>query len=136
MPIEIYKITEPRLRTEPAYFFTSDHGIEYEVRFGREVNNYQNAFVAFSIMNDEFDEYDETNKGDFFRVIHTVIKIIDMYIKEHPFIQSIKFTAQARKDEDDNNVTKRLKFYKRYIPLYESKGWKIHIDVNHVLMKR
>ena len=137
MPVELYKIVLPRLRIEPVYFFTTDQGIEYEVRFGREADNYSNAIVAFGVINEEYDnEYVETNKGEIFRVINTVIKIVDLYIDEHPLVNSIRFTAQSGEGEDEKNISKRLKFYKRYISLFERKGWKFQIDGNHVLMQK
>jgi len=138
LSIKIYNIIPPLISTGSTYLFTTDSGIEYEVRFGREKQSLLSAIIAFGVLNDEFegDEYVETNKGEIFRVMATVIEIIELYIKEHPNTRTFKFTAMTRSDEDDALTSKRMRLYSRYVEYFNYLGWNVDISKNNVLMSR
>ena len=63
--LEEYKIVPPAISTAGVYFFTTDSGVVYEVRFGRRQDNILHATIVFGVLNDEYDgeEYTVTNRG-------------------------------------------------------------------------
>ncbi|MCX6297088.1 MAG: hypothetical protein NTX97_13710, partial [Bacteroidetes bacterium] len=66
--VEEYKITAPAISTAGVYYFTTDHDINYEVRFGRRQDNILHATIVFGVTNDEYEgeEYTVTNKGELY----------------------------------------------------------------------
>ncbi|MBL7898164.1 MAG: hypothetical protein JNJ99_06495, partial [Crocinitomicaceae bacterium] len=83
---DIYEIIKPNIPTGQVYHFTTDYGVEYEVRFARKKENILHAVIAFGVLNEEYEgeEYALTNKGDVWKVMRTIITIIDMYGEKHP----------------------------------------------------
>ena len=77
----IYSILPPNIPSAGVYYFTTNAGIQYEVRFGRKKNDLLNVTIVFGVINEEYEgeEYILTNKGDVFRVMNTISKIIILY---------------------------------------------------------
>ncbi|MBK7183010.1 MAG: hypothetical protein IPH89_08755 [Bacteroidetes bacterium] len=63
--VDEYKIIAPAISTAGVYYFTTDCGVNYEVRFGRRQDNILHATIVFGVTNDEYEgeEYTLTNKG-------------------------------------------------------------------------
>ena len=97
---EPYAIVSPEIPTDNIYFFFTDSGLEYEVRFGRKTDNYLGNVINFGVLNDEFEnEYSLTNRGEIFRIISTVIEIIRKYHFQHPTSNSYEFTGEFKAGE-------------------------------------
>jgi hypothetical protein len=79
------------------------------------------------VINDEFEgeEYVETNKGEVYRVMSTLVKIIRMFIAEHPKVMIYEFTGLSREGEPDEGTNARINLYKRYLPVIfpQEEGW-------------
>lgn len=122
-----FEIIPPAIPSAGIYFFTTSNGIKYEVRFGRRKDNILHATIVFGVINDEFEgeEYVETNKGEVYRVMATLVKIIRMFIAEHPKVMIYEFTGIAREGEPDEETTTRTNLYKRYLPVIfpKEEGW-------------
>ncbi|MFI5164174.1 MAG: hypothetical protein ACHQHP_02885 [Bacteroidia bacterium] len=122
-----FEIIPPAIPSAGIYFFTTTHGIKYEVRFGRRKDNILHATIVFGVINDEFEgeEYVETNTGEVYRVMATLVKIIRMFMGEHSKIMTYEFTGIAREGEPDEGVSTRTALYKRYLPVIfpASEGW-------------
>jgi hypothetical protein len=59
---EIYEIKSPDIKTGDTYYFTTESGLQYQVRFGRKRDNYLGNIINFSVLSEEFeDEYSETS---------------------------------------------------------------------------
>ena len=123
--IKKYNIIIPALRTAGIYFFTTDSGIDYEVRFGRRQNNILHANIVFGVVNDEYDgeEYSLTNKGELYRVMATIVEIVKIFMETHPSMLVYEFTAIAKDDEDDDKNTIRINLYKRYLGAIFDNNW-------------
>src|ERR1039458_4772494 len=104
-----YDIVAPAIATAGVYYFTTDKGLQYEVRFGRRQDNILHATIVFGVINDEFEgeEYIVTNKGEVYRVMATLVKIIRMFMAENSKVMIYEFTGIAREGEPDEGVTTR-----------------------------
>ena len=136
--LPIYKILPPAIPSAGVYFFTTDSGIQYEVRFGRRQDNILHATIVFGVINDEFDgeEYVVTNRGEVFRVMSTIVQIVKMFMREHPKIVSYEFTGIPKEGEDDEKSSQRTLLYKRYLPRIFETGFDFHFSGNSALVTR
>lgn len=128
--MEEYKITLPAIRSGGVYLFVTDSGVEYEVRFGRKQDNILMTTIVFGVTNDEYggEEYVETNRGELYRVMATIMKIIRLFMDEHPNIISYEFTGLAREDESEETNTTRIKLYNRYVKQVFDSSWRIELS--------
>lgn len=127
--VQTYTIEYPAIKTSGVYYFNTDTGLRYEVRFGRKQNNILHCTIVFGITNDEFEgeEYVTTNRGEVFRVMNTIVNIIDHFIQEHPKVAMYEFYAmEDEHDHEKNNaVNRRMQLYKRYLPRLLDPSWEV-----------
>ncbi len=135
-----FKIIHPAIPSAGIYFFTTDSGVKYEVRFGRRKDNILHATIVFGVINDEFEgeEYVETNRGEVYRVMSTLVQVIRIFMKEHPKVMIYEFTGIARVGEPDEGATARANLYKRYLPIIfpSSEGWTFKFQGSNVVVTR
>ena len=124
--VKEYKILVPAISTAGVYYFTTDSGVQYEVRFGRRQDNILHATIVFGVINEEYDgeEYTVTNKGELYRVMTTIVHVVKMFMNEHPKMVAYEFTGLAKEDEPENKLTSRINLYKRYLPRIFEEDWK------------
>ena len=81
---EPYEIEVPEIQSGDTYYFTTESGLMNQVRFGKKRDNYLGNILNFSVLSEEFeDEYSETNRGEVYRIIATVIEIANLYHTNH-----------------------------------------------------
>lgn len=135
-----YTIIPPAIPSAGVYFFTTDSGVKYEVRFGRRKDNILHATIVFGVINDEYEgeEYVETNRGEVFRVMATLVKVIRMFMAEHTKVMIYEFTGIARHGEPDEGATARANLYKRYLPIIfpSAEGWTFRFQGSNVMVMR
>ncbi|MEW6469841.1 MAG: hypothetical protein AB1458_13015 [Bacteroidota bacterium] len=134
--VEDYKIVPPAISSAGLYYFTTDSGIKYEVRFGRRKDNILKATIVFGVINDEYEgeEYVVTNKGELYRVMQTISTIIRTFMAEHPKMISYEFTGLARENESENKSTARIQLYYRYAKrIFDEKTWKTEYTGNNTI---
>lgn len=138
MPIKLYDIVAPAIPSAGVYYFNTDSGIQYEVRFGRKQNDLLCATIVFGVLNEEYDgeEYVLTNKFEVYRVMNTIEVIVNMYRKEHPNIRSYEFTGEPASGESGDEPTKRLRLYHRYVIRLFDKNWTIELKGNKIIVYR
>ncbi|MBI4945099.1 MAG: hypothetical protein HY840_01710 [Bacteroidetes bacterium] len=138
--LEPFSVILPAIPSAGIYFFTTSKGIQYEVRFGRRKNNILHATIVFGVINDEFEgeEYVETNKGEVYRVMATMVEIIRIFMTVHPKVMIYEFTGIAREGEPDEGVTTRTHLYTRYLPIIfpESEGWTFKFQGSNAIVTR
>ena len=124
--VEPYNIIFPAISTAGVYYFTTDSEVNYEVRFGRRQDNILHATIVFGVTNDEYEgeEYVVTNKGELYRVMTTIVKIIKIFMLEHPKMLIYEFTGLAKEGENENKLSARINLYKRYLPRIFDAEWK------------
>lgn len=122
-----YEIIPPPIESGSTYYFKTDSGMDYEVRFGRKANNILNTSIVFGVINEEFDgeEYSMTNKFEVFKVMDTIVKIVQTYIDLHPKINCYEFTGEPTEKEVNKESRIRLALYNRYIHQVFDESWKI-----------
>jgi hypothetical protein len=132
----ILPIEYPGIPSAGLYFFNTNSGLRYEVRFGRLQNNILHASIVFGVINAELEgeEYITTNRGEVFQVMNTIVEIVKNYIKEHPKVNVFEFNAIGREGEDDNKENARMNLYKRFLPKIFDSGWKFKIEGNFALV--
>jgi hypothetical protein len=120
------------------YLFTTDSGIEYEVRFARKKDNLLHATVAFGVLNEEFggEEYAVTNRGEVYRVMATIVDIVCNYMAEHPNLRLVEFTGEPKENESPDEATKRLNLYNRYLKFIFDSNWRYHQNGNRMIVER
>jgi hypothetical protein len=105
---EIYKIEYPAIPSAGLYYFNTDKGLRYEVRFGRLENNLLHANIVFGVVNDEYEEeYVVTNKGDVFKVMNTISEIIRDFIRLHPrwmCMNLMPYPEMKKKKNPENQI--------------------------------
>lgn len=106
-----FPVSVPELRSLP-YFFITESRIKYEVRF--VATSFSSRVMAFGVINDEYDgeEYSQTNKGEVYRVMNTIIEITNDFIKRNPHVNNITFSCEGKTEKKKNQ---RFLLYKRYI---------------------
>ena len=136
-----YKLT--RTESDPdfgdyfrLYEFVTDLGTHYEVMF--EIEEDFSKDEPWEFMNIEFgvDEKDgggvsykvETNKGEVFRVMATIVDITKNILKERKNIKTLTFSG-SKKDEDDN---RRNKLYMAYIKKHIPNVKNVEVDGSEV----
>ena len=136
--IPIYEITAPAISSAGLYYFTTDHEVQYEVRFGRRQDNILHATIVFGVINEEYEgeEYVVTNKGELYRVMSTVVEIVKIFMREHPKIMCYEFTGIAKEGEEENGITVRINLYRRYLPRIFGNEWEYSFDGNSALVTR
>ena len=134
-----YDFIPPPIESGSAYYFTTDSGIQYEVKFGRKQHNILNTSIVFGVLNDEFDgeEYRMTNKFEVYRVMSTIVKIVQRYIKLHPHINCYEFTGEPTEKEIDKEGRVRLMLYNRYLHNIFGEEWEVkHEHSKSVVSKK
>lgn len=133
-----YKITPPAIKSGTVYSFTTDSGVNYEVRFGRKQDNILNATIVFGVTNEEYDgeEYSITNKGEVYKVMATIVEVVRKYKQEHPNINLFEYTGEQSDKEKAKNKNVRLALYSRYIRMVFDNRWEVKALDNKVIIKK
>ncbi|MBE7443213.1 MAG: hypothetical protein KF732_05315 [Flavobacteriales bacterium] len=133
-----YKITPPAIKSGTVYSFTTDSGVNYEVRFGRKQDNILNATIVFGVTNDEYEgeEYSITNKGEVYHVMATIVEVVRLYKEEHPNVNSFEFTGEQSEKEKEKNKNVRLNLYHRYISEVFDNTWTTEFTEEKIVIKK
>lgn len=136
----IFPYQIPAIVSSGVYYFESDAGVQYEVRFGRKHSDILSVNIVFGVRNDEYEgeEYILTNKGEFYSVMKTIESIIHDFLSNNPNIHSIEFAGEPAGEELENDLpTKRTKVYLRHAQrIFSSEYWKITTKGNKVSIER
>ena len=134
---KLYDFKKPEIPTGDTYYFTTDSGLKYQVRFGKKRENYLGNIVNFSVLSEEFeDEYDETNRGEVYRIIATVVEIVRVYHSYHSHSDTYEFTGEFKDDHDDQAASIRSRLYYRYALKLLSPKWQAQLEGNKVIIKK
>ncbi len=136
--VRIFKIRNPDIPSGSVYFFTTDRGLTYEVTFGKKKNNYLGNVMNFSVISDEYeDEYSETNQGNVFSIIATIIEIIRRYHSLHPRSVSYEFSGEYKDQRDQDKASIRTRLYLRSARLVvDHQYWDLKLNDNKLILTR
>jgi hypothetical protein len=135
--VDHYPVEIPGIRSGSAYYFTTGSGLRYQVLFAKKKNNYLENIVNFSVLNEEFeDEYSETNRGEIYRVIATVVEIIRLYHENHSYSTSYEFSGEFKKGNEGRETSIRTLLYYRKARIILHPSWHIDLEGNKVIVHR
>jgi hypothetical protein len=135
--VEHYPVEVPEIRSGAAYYFETGSGLRYQVLFAKKKNNYLEHVVNFSVLNEEFeDEYSETNRGEIYRVIATVVEIIRRYHEYHSYSTSYEFSGEFKKGNEKRETSIRTLLYYRKAREIMHPCWEIELNGNKVVVHR
>jgi hypothetical protein len=134
---EPYEIEVPEIQSGDTYYFTTESGLMYQVRFGKKRDNYLCNIVNFSVLSDEFeDEYSETNRGEIYRIIATVIEIANIYHSNHIHSDTYEFTGEYKDEHDSQEASIRSRLYYRYAKRVLNSNWDARLEGNKVIIHK
>jgi hypothetical protein len=134
---ELYPIQVPEIQSGDTYYFTTESGLKYQVRFGKKRDNYLGNIINFSVLSEDFeDEYSETNRGEIFRIISTMIEIIRIYHENHVHSDTYEFTGEFKETRDTQPASIRSRLYFRYARRYLNEGWESILEGNKVIIRK
>jgi hypothetical protein len=132
-----YSIRTPAIKSGAEYYFETESGLKYQVIFAKKKNSYQEHIVNFSVLSDEFeDEYSETNRGEIYRVIATVVEIIRVYHKQHSYSTSYEFSGEFKKGNEHRETSIRTLLYYRKARDILHPSWQVKVTGNKVVVQR
>ncbi|MFQ5335491.1 MAG: hypothetical protein ACE5DN_05395, partial [Flavobacteriales bacterium] len=70
------------------------------------------------------------------RVLSTIVEVVKMFRKEHPNIRIYEFTGEPIHGESNDEPTKRLRIYNRYVKRIFEKDWEIMIKGNKIIVSK
>ena len=134
----VYPIKKPNIESGGTYYFQTDSGLSYQVTFGKKKDNYLGNIVNFSVLSDEYeDEYSETNRGEVYSIIRTMIEIIRIYHENHPYSNSYEFSGEFKDDRDADKTSIRSKLYFREAQrVIDQNYWNLSLEENKVILTR
>ena len=132
--IKCYNISSPAIRTGAEYYFETESGLKYQVIFARKKNSYLEHIINFSVLNEEFeDEYSETNRGEIYRVIATVVEIIRIFHQHHGSSVSYEFSGEFKAGNEARGVSIRTLLYERKAREILHPDWELVLQGNKVV---
>lgn len=135
--VENFPVEAPSIKSGEAYYFETNSGLRYQVLFARKKKSYLEHIVNFSVLNEEFeDEYSETNRGEVYRVIATVVEIIRLFHENHPFSVSYEFSGEFKKGNENRDSSIRTLLYFRKAQNIMHPSWQIEKEGNKVTVHR
>ncbi|MEN8201236.1 MAG: hypothetical protein ABFS28_01485 [Bacteroidota bacterium] len=135
--IPAYPIQFPAIKSGAEYYFETDSGLRYQVLFAKKKNSYLENIVNFSVLSEEFeDEYSETNRGEIYRVIATVLEIIRVYHSQHSYSTSYEFSGEFKKRNEHRETSIRTLLYYRKAREVMHPGWEVKVSGNKVVVQR
>ncbi|MEN8226675.1 MAG: hypothetical protein ABFS38_00865 [Bacteroidota bacterium] len=135
--IKPYSIQIPQIKSGTEYYFETGSGLRYQVMFARKKRSYLENIVNFSVLCEEFeDEYSETNRGEIYRVIATVVEIIRIYHANHAYSSSYEFSGEFKQGEESRETSIRTLLYYRKAKEIMNPFWKTEISGNRVIVHR
>lgn len=133
-----YQIKRPDIVSGSTYYFTTDSGLCYQVTFGKKKDNYLHNILNFSVISDDYeDEYSETNRGEVYKIISTMIEIIRIFHEVHPHSHSYEFSGEYKEGEDKDLPSIRTRLYIREAHrAINFRYWELILAHNKVVLQR
>jgi len=134
----LFAIRRPKIPSGAKYYFNNENGLVYQVSFGKKKNNYFGNLINFSVISDDYeDEYSETNKGEVWKIISTIIEVIRIYHEYHPHSRSYEFSGEFKKGEIQIGSSIRTRMFLRALmKVIDFKFWKVSLEENKVILLR
>jgi len=137
LAIPPYPIEFPAIKSAAEYYFKTESGLTYQVLFAKKKHHYRENIVNFSVLSDEFeDEYSETNRGEVYRIIATVMDIVRLYHENHSHSDTYEFTGEFKDKHETQPASIRSRLYFRYAQRALNSNWKPVLEGNKVTIHK
>ena len=129
-----YKWRRMDRRYDTYYIFTTDSGLEYQVM--TELGSEETLTVEYGVEvttkqgNKSIDYELVTNRGELFRIMATVVDIVQEFMKKNPEVKYIEFEGSKNKAGDQ----RRNKLYMQYVKKH-LKPKSIEDDGNSIIVE-
>ena len=134
--LEHYPVKAPAIKSGAEYYFTTESGLKYQVIFARKKSNYLEHIINFSVLSEEFDdEYSETNRGEIYRIISTMIEIIRVFHQHHATSISYEFSGEFKSGNEAREVSIRTRLYYRKAREILHPDWELEVSGNKVVVQ-
>ncbi len=135
--VDPYQVEIPAIKSASDYYFTTESGLRYQVLFARKKERYLEHIVNFGVLNEEFeDEYSETNRGEIYRVIATVVEIIRIYQEIHYYSTGYEFSGEFKENREVGENSIRTRLYFRKAKKIIDLSWTVTMLGNKVILSR
>jgi hypothetical protein len=132
-----YPVQVPEIKSGAEYYFETGSGLKYQVMFARKKDNYLENIVNFSVLSEDFeDEYSETNRGEIYRVIATVVEVIRLFHQNHAYSNRYEFSGEFKKGNEHRESSIRTLLYFRKAREILHTGWQLEMKGNLVAISR
>jgi len=100
------------------YNFTNDNGTDYIITIKEDEDDMNRIDVSFNVVDDSaVDPYaTETNEGDIYRIMATVITAGKEYLTKYPKVTNIFMTPSKSNTEDNRRLNLYLAYIKKQFP--------------------
>lgn len=116
------------------YYFMTEDVLEYEVRFAqKDVFNY---LVNFGLIHDDLEEYALTNKGRVYKIVCTVVRAVEDFLKDHPEVKSLSFSGEFKDGEEGEGLSVRSKLFCRCAERILNESWEVVCRKNKVEIRK
>ncbi len=135
---QVYFIRLPQIVSGGTYYFETDSGLMYQVTFGKKKDNYLGNIVNFSVISEEYeDEYSETNRGEVYKIVCTMIEVVRIYHANHPYSNSYEFSGEFKDQRDQKAVSIRTRlYYRAAMRVLDLSNWDVLLSGNKVIISR
>lgn len=134
--VKPYPVQAPAIKTGAEYYFITDSGLRYQVIFARKKSSYLEHIINFSVLSEEFDdEYSETNRGEIYRIIATMIEIIYQFHQHHGTSISYEFSGEFKPGNETREISIRTRLYYRKAKEILHPEWELDILGNKVVAR-
>lgn len=131
--IDPYPYEAPAYQSIRYYRFFNEDGMEYNVQFARDQQVISKVFVDLSLKNED-DEYATVKTGDPYKIMSTILHILQDYLEQNPLLDCVIFTAVEEVDQKEN---RRLLLFERFCKQFRSMdGWNYHITGSTITLTK
>ncbi|MCP4312733.1 MAG: hypothetical protein GY790_15835 [Bacteroidetes bacterium] len=135
--VDHYPVEIPEIISGADYYFQTESGLRYQVLFAKKKDSYLEHILNFSVLSEDFeDEYSETNRGEIYRVISTVVEIIRIFHANHLYSNSYEFSGEFKEGNEERESSIRTLLYYRKAEKIIHHSWKITRQGNKVIVSR
>jgi hypothetical protein len=105
------------------YKFTNDSGTDYIIVIEEDENNANKINLSFNVVDDSVEDpyATETNEGDIYRIMATVVTAGKEYLSKYPNVTNISITPSKSNIEDNRRLNLYLNYVKKQFPDWDIK---------------
>ena len=135
---DTYPIEFPNILSDGKFYFTTDTGVRYEVGFGRKIHDRLFFQINFNVLGDDYEDntYGSTNKGEQYKVMATIVKIVSTHLEHIGLVHGYEFSGEFKPGNENQETSIRTKLFYRYATHFFDNSWNVWLSGNVVKVRR